>query len=79
MTISATHTTQATGTDAGNGEIRKAQWNEARANYAGAGNWATPTTASLNGLGRPTPSPIAQAQQAKVAYDPNTGRLVALA
>lgn len=29
MTISVTHTTQATGTDAGNGEIRKAQWNEA--------------------------------------------------
>jgi len=29
MAISLTHTTQATGTDAGNGEIRKAQWNEA--------------------------------------------------
>lgn len=28
MTISLKHTTQATGTDAGNGEIRKAQWNE---------------------------------------------------
>lgn len=29
MTITVTHTTVATGTDAGNGEIRKAQWNEA--------------------------------------------------
>lgn len=29
MTISVTHTTLATGTDAGNGDIRKAQWNEA--------------------------------------------------
>ena len=29
MAISVTHTTVATGTDAGNGEIRKAQWNEA--------------------------------------------------
>lgn len=28
MTISFKHTTQAVGTDAGNGEIRKAQWNE---------------------------------------------------
>ena len=28
MAIQVTHTTQATGTDAGNGEIRKAQWNE---------------------------------------------------
>lgn len=28
MPISLKHTTQATGTDAGNGEIRKAQWNE---------------------------------------------------
>lgn len=28
MTISLTHTTVAVGTDAGNGEIRKAQWNE---------------------------------------------------
>lgn len=28
MTIEITHNTQATGTDAGNGEIRKAQWNE---------------------------------------------------
>lgn len=28
MAISLKHTTQATGTDAGNGEIRKAQWNE---------------------------------------------------
>lgn len=28
MTITVTHATQATGTDAGNGEIRKAQWNE---------------------------------------------------
>lgn len=28
MTISVTHTTVAVGTDAGNGEIRKAQWNE---------------------------------------------------
>jgi hypothetical protein len=31
MTISLKHTTQATGTDAGNGEIRKAQWNEEHA------------------------------------------------
>lgn len=29
MTIEISHNTQATGTDAGNGEIRKAQWNEA--------------------------------------------------
>lgn len=29
MAITITHTTVATGTDAGNGEIRKAQWNEA--------------------------------------------------
>lgn len=29
MTIEVKHTTQATGTDAGNGEIAKAQWNEA--------------------------------------------------
>jgi hypothetical protein len=29
MTVLLTHTTQATGTDAGNGEIRKAEWNEA--------------------------------------------------
>ncbi len=29
MAISLTHTTVAVGTDAGNGEIRKAQWNEA--------------------------------------------------
>lgn len=29
MAISVTHTTVAVGTDAGNGEIRKAQWNEA--------------------------------------------------
>lgn len=29
MAIQVIHTTQATGTDAGNGEIRKAQWNEA--------------------------------------------------
>ncbi|CAB5222532.1 hypothetical protein UFOVP378_11 [uncultured Caudovirales phage] len=29
MAIQVTHTTVATGTDAGNGEIRKAQWNEA--------------------------------------------------
>jgi hypothetical protein len=29
VAISVTHTTVATGTDAGNGEIRKAQWNEA--------------------------------------------------
>ena len=28
MTVSLKHTTQAAGTDAGNGEIRKAQWNE---------------------------------------------------
>jgi hypothetical protein len=28
MTVSLKHTTQATGTDAGNGEIRKTQWNE---------------------------------------------------
>lgn len=28
MAISLKHTTQATGTDAGNGEIRKAQWNQ---------------------------------------------------
>lgn len=28
MAVSLKHTTQATGTDAGNGEIRKAQWNE---------------------------------------------------
>lgn len=28
MTIEIKHATQATGTDAGNGEIRKAQWNE---------------------------------------------------
>lgn len=31
MAISLKHTTQATGTDAGNGEIRKAQWNEEHA------------------------------------------------
>lgn len=31
MAIQVTHTTVATGTDAGNGEIRKAQWNEAHA------------------------------------------------
>ncbi len=29
MAISVTHATVATGTDAGNGEVRKAQWNEA--------------------------------------------------
>src|SRR5690349_15515453 len=29
MTLAITHATQATGTDAGNGEIHKAQWNEA--------------------------------------------------
>lgn len=29
MTISVTHATTATGTDAGNGDIRKTQWNEA--------------------------------------------------
>jgi hypothetical protein len=28
MAIQVIHATQATGTDAGNGEIRKAQWNE---------------------------------------------------
>ena len=28
MAIEVKHATQATGTDAGNGEIRKAQWNE---------------------------------------------------
>ena len=28
MPIEVKHATQATGTDAGNGEIRKAQWNE---------------------------------------------------
>ncbi|MGL4297341.1 MAG: hypothetical protein ACRCTG_16655 [Aestuariivirga sp.] len=31
MTIEVKHATQATGTDAGNGEIRKAQWNESHA------------------------------------------------
>lgn len=31
MTISLKHTTQAVGTDAGNGEIRKTQWNEEHA------------------------------------------------
>lgn len=36
MAVSLKHTTQATGTDAGNGEIRKAQWNEEHALTAGA-------------------------------------------
>jgi len=31
MTIAITHATQAVGTDSGNGEIHKAQWNEAHA------------------------------------------------
>lgn len=37
MAIEVKHTTQATGADAGNGEIRKAQWNEAHTINAGAG------------------------------------------
>lgn len=46
MAVSLTHTTVATGTDAGNGEIRKAQWNE--------GHTLTMATARL--LGRTTAS-----------------------
>lgn len=37
MTIQVVHATQAVGTDAGNGEIRKAQWNEAHAITAASG------------------------------------------
>jgi hypothetical protein len=44
MAISLTHTTVAVGTDAGNGEIRKAQWNEAH----------TLTMATARLLGRST-------------------------
>jgi hypothetical protein len=47
MAISLKHTTQAAGTDAGNGEIRKAQWNEEHA--------LTMATGKL--LGRSTASP----------------------
>lgn len=38
MAIEVKHTTQATGTDAGNGEIRKAQWNEAHTLSMASGN-----------------------------------------
>lgn len=38
MTIEVKHTTQATGTDAGNGEIAKAQWNEAHTLNMASGN-----------------------------------------
>lgn len=37
MAISVIHTTQAFGADAGNGEIRKAQWNEAHTMTAASG------------------------------------------
>jgi hypothetical protein len=45
MTIQVTHATQATGTDAGNGEIRKAQWNEAHAINMATGNLLGRSTA----------------------------------
>lgn len=50
MTISVTHTTQAVGTDAGNGEIRKAQWNEAHTLSMATGNLLGRTTAGAGAV-----------------------------
>lgn len=46
MTISFKHATQAVGTDAGNGEIRKVQWNEDHALTMATGRLLGRTTAS---------------------------------
>lgn len=46
MAITVTHTTQATGTDAGNGEIGKAAWNEAHTIDVGAGRLIGNSTGS---------------------------------
>jgi hypothetical protein len=45
MAVSLKHTTQATGTDAGTGEIRKAQWNEGHTLTIGTGKLLGRTTA----------------------------------
>lgn len=45
MAIEVKHTTQAAGTDAGNGEIRKAQWNEAHTISMATGNLLGRSTA----------------------------------
>jgi hypothetical protein len=50
MSISLKHTTQAAGTDAGNGEIRKAQWNEEHALTSASGVILGRTTASTGAV-----------------------------
>lgn len=52
MTVSLKHTTQATGSDAGNGEIRKSQWNEEH-NLTGSAN----TLLGFGGSGLPVEFP----------------------
>lgn len=56
MAVSLKHTTQAVGTDAGNGEIRKAQWNEEHTLSLATGKLLGRTTAATGAVEEITPS-----------------------
>ena len=56
MAVSLKHTTQAVGTDAGNGEIRKAQWNEEHTLSLATGKLLGRTTAATGAAEEITPS-----------------------
>lgn len=56
MAVSLKHTTQAVGTDAGNGEIRKAQWNEEHTLSLATGKLLGRSTAGTGAAEEITPS-----------------------